>query len=234
MSRLCTRCRCSGRDADFPPRSITYIVFNIPGILAAKRLPPSRTIAAGAFLWSLAASLQAATTSAGGLYACRCVRHAFVVHGARLLTSSLPFRLFVGIGEAMFGNAIAFYLSLWYKQSELSKRIGLYIGAGSLAGAFGGLIAYGVAKIKSPAIAPWRILFLIDATPCLLLSIIVAICLPNRPDHTRYLNADEQVLATTRLNSENGSNKSLAIDWKAVRHALLDWRFREYGLAAPS
>lgn len=57
---------------------------------------------------------------------------------------------------------MALHLSMWYTKGELAKRVGLFISGGSLAGAFGGLIAYGVASINSPKIEPWRILFLIE------------------------------------------------------------------------
>jgi MFS family permease len=121
----------------------------------------------------------------GGLYACR---------------------FFVGVGEALFGQAIALYLSYHYRKNELAKRVGLfmyvlclhpchcglvaallelsmserlfarhsyrgllliwfltsrliYSSAGSLAGAFGGLISYGVSSITHPKIDKWRVLF---------------------------------------------------------------------------
>lgn len=48
-------------------------------------------------------------------------------------------RLFVGVGEAMFGQAMALHLSFWYTKSDLAKRVGLFISAGALSGAFGGL-----------------------------------------------------------------------------------------------
>ncbi|BGP56092.1 hypothetical protein JCM8202v2_003703 [Rhodotorula sphaerocarpa] len=101
-------------------------------------------------------------------------------------------RLFVGVGEACFGQAIAFYLTLWYTKSELAKRIGLFISAGSLAGAFGELIAFGVAKIEHPKLATWRILFLIEGCPSVLLALVVLFCLPSRPDKTKLLNEDER------------------------------------------
>lgn len=47
-------------------------------------------------------------------------------------------------GEAMFGQAVALTFSYWYTKPEMAKRIGIFISAGSLAGAFGGLIAFGV------------------------------------------------------------------------------------------
>ncbi|BGP13076.1 hypothetical protein JCM10213v2_000995 [Rhodosporidiobolus nylandii] len=114
---------------------ITYILLSIPGTLLAKAVLPSTSISAGALIWSVAATCQAATSNPAGLYVCR---------------------LFIGVGEALFGQAMALHLSLWYRPEELAKRIGLFISAGSLAGAFSGLIAYGVARIPDPALDAWR------------------------------------------------------------------------------
>lgn len=57
---------------------------------------------------------------------------------------------------------MAFHLSLWYTKSDLAKRVGLFISAGALAGAFGGLISFGVSSIKSSPIEQYKILFLIE------------------------------------------------------------------------
>jgi MFS family permease len=78
--------------------------------------------------------------------------------GAHSFGSIIVCRLFIGVGEALFGQAVTFHYSLWYKKDEISKRLALFIGAGVLAGAFGGLIAYGVAHIKT-GIDHWRILY---------------------------------------------------------------------------
>ncbi|KAJ7826789.1 major facilitator superfamily domain-containing protein [Mycena olivaceomarginata] len=76
----------------------------------------------GALIWSIAATCQAATFSPAALYVSR---------------------LFVGAGESLFGQSMWLYLTYWYLPDELSKRIGLLISAGSVAGAFGGLNSYG-------------------------------------------------------------------------------------------
>ncbi|BGP29184.1 hypothetical protein JCM10296v2_000922 [Rhodotorula toruloides] len=166
---------------------ITYIVFSIPGTLFAKQFLPSTTIACGALVWSIATTCQAATHNPAALY----VR-----------------RLFIGVGEAFFGQAMALYLSFWYTKQELVKRIGLFISAGSLAGAFSGLIAAGVSKINS-SIDNWRILFLVEGLPSLLLAIIVFLFLPSRPDSSKFLNEDERTIACTRLNAESNGEVGL-------------------------
>jgi hypothetical protein len=81
-------------------------------------------------IWSIGATCQAATFNRAGLFVCR---------------------LFVGVGEAMFGTfigcvyitattnspgqAMAFYLSLFYSKVDLARRVGIFISAGSVAGA---------------------------------------------------------------------------------------------------
>lgn len=92
---------------------ITYIIFAIPGTLMAKQINPSRSIAAGVMIWSIAATCQAAAFNPAGLFVCR---------------------LFVGFGEAFFAQAMAFYLSLWYTKHDLAKRVGIWVSAGAIAG----------------------------------------------------------------------------------------------------
>ncbi|KAJ7675567.1 major facilitator superfamily domain-containing protein [Mycena rosella] len=182
---------------------ITYIVLSVPGTLLAKAILPSTSIAIGALIWSIAATSQAGAFSPAGLYVCR---------------------LFVGVGEALFGQAMALYFTYWYLPAELSKRIGLFISAGSLAGAFGGLISYGVSNLKHSKITQWRILFLIEGIPSFVLAVVVFFCLPSRPETSKYLTEDERTLALTRLNRKNLGEGHTGIDWRAVKHAMLDWK----------
>jgi MFS family permease len=171
--------------------------------LLAKQINPSRSIAFGALTWSIAATCQAAAFNRAGLFVCR---------------------LFVGVGESMFGQAMAFHLSLWYTKRDLAKRIGLFISAGALSGAFGGLISFGVNSIKNPKIDSWRILFLIEGCPSLLLAICVALFMPSRPETSRLLDQDQRTLCLTRLNEDNTQEQSLGIDWKGVKRCLTDWK----------
>ncbi|KAK8866095.1 hypothetical protein IAR55_001246 [Kwoniella newhampshirensis] len=182
---------------------ITYIVCSIPGTLLAKQFLPSRSIAAGAMIWSIAATCQAATYNRAGLYTCR---------------------LFVGIGESMFGQAMGLHLSFWYTKADLAKRIGLFISAGALSGAFAGLISFGVSSIRGAPLPQWRILFLIEGCPSVILAICVFLFLPSRPETSRYLNEDERTLCLTRLNSENNVETELGIEWGGVKRCLTDWK----------
>jgi MFS family permease len=69
----------------------------------------------------------------------------------------------VGVGEG-FLQAGPLYLSLWYKRDELATRGAIFFGMSAIAGAFNGIIAYGIEKNLAEAggWAPWRWLFLIE------------------------------------------------------------------------
>ncbi|EIM83806.1 MFS general substrate transporter [Stereum hirsutum FP-91666 SS1] len=181
---------------------VTYISLSIPGTLLAKAILPSYSIALGALIWSIAATGMAGAQSFGAVITCR---------------------LFVGIGEALFGQAVTFHYSLWYKKDEISKRLALFIGAGVLSGAFGGLIAYGTSQIKS-SIANWRILFLIEGCPSIILAICIFFFLPSRPDKSNYITEDERTVVHTRLNADSLGEGHTGIDWNGVKRALTDWK----------
>jgi hypothetical protein len=55
---------------------------------------------------------------------------------------------------------IAYYMSRWYRRSELAFRLSLYIVCAPLAGAFGGLLASGILKLNHfGGLKQWRMIF---------------------------------------------------------------------------
>jgi MFS family permease len=170
----------------------------------ARQWLPSTSIALGALIWSIAATGMAASRGLASVVVCR---------------------LFIGLGESLFGQAVALHYSLWYKKDEISKRLALFIGAGVLAGAFGGLIAFGVSHVKG-SIATWRILFLIEGLPSVLLAVAIFFLLPSRPDKSRFFTEDERTFWHTRLNGDALAERHGGIDWSGVRRALTDPKVR--------
>jgi MFS family permease len=58
------------------------------------------------------------------------------------LTGFLIVRFFLGVAESGLFPGVVYYFSMWYKRSERQYRIALFFSAASLAGAFGGILAY--------------------------------------------------------------------------------------------
>jgi len=59
------------------------------------------------------------------------------------------------------GPAIPLYFSFFYTKQEMGLRMAYWFGFAAVAGAFGGLVAFGVQHAHSH-IADWRILFIIE------------------------------------------------------------------------
>jgi MFS family permease len=65
------------------------------------------------------------------------------------LTGLVIARVFLGLMESGYFPGVAFYLTLWYRRSELSFRLAIFFAMASLAGAFGGIIAYCIGKMEN-------------------------------------------------------------------------------------
>lgn len=66
-----------------------------------------------------------------------------VTNYAGLLTC----RWFLGLAEAGLFPGVNYYLSCWYKRSELGIRAATFFSAAALAGSFGGLLAAAIAQM---------------------------------------------------------------------------------------
>ncbi|CAF1089412.1 unnamed protein product [Adineta steineri] len=106
---------------------ITYIVFEIPSNLVLKKLRPSRWIPMIMIAWGIVMTLMGLVHSYGDLLACR---------------------LALGAAESGLFPGAVFYLSSWYKRRELSWRISILYSATTLAGAFGGVLAFGISQMR--------------------------------------------------------------------------------------
>jgi len=190
---------------------IAYIIFNVPGNIMAKVLSPSNAVTIAALIWGTASTLQAAAFNFPGIIVCR---------------------LFIGIGEAGFGPVVPLYYSIWYKREEIAIRNAFFIGCGALAGAFGGLIAYGVSFVKGSSVgATWKILFLIEGLPTIVLALIIFLFLPNRPETSKYLTEEERIVITKRLGtSHSGGIHTKKFQWSGFRRAITDYKIYMCGV----
>ena len=161
---------------------ISYIVFEIPSNMACKWIGPG---------WFIPAiSLGFGICSLGTAF----VHNIHAISGVRFL---------LGVFEAGMMPGIAYYLSRWYRRSELAFRLSLYIVMAPLAGAFGGLLASGILKQGSfGSLHSWRMIFAIEGIITIGLSIISFFTLTDRPATAKWLTQEEKDLAIARVKSE--------------------------------
>lgn len=85
--------------------------------------------------WGVVATAMAACTNFAGIALCR---------------------FLIGVFEAGFFPGVIYYLSVWYTRQEYGRRIGFFWSFSSLAGAFGGLLAYGISQIRNDTLKTWQ------------------------------------------------------------------------------
>ena len=114
-------------------------------------------------------------------------------------------RVILGCVEAGFAPGVILLLSSWYKQTEQSKRFGVFISAAVLSGAFGGLIAAGIVDGLEGVhgIRGWRWLFIIEGAATIGFAIISLFILPDFPATSRRLSEREKRIAVARLALDN-------------------------------
>ena len=81
-----------------------------------------------------------------------------------------------------------------------------------------------MSSIKHPVIEEWRILFLIEGLPSLVLGILAFFFLPGRPQTTRFLSESQRELILGKLEGDSLGEAKDGVDWKGVQRALSDWR----------
>jgi MFS family permease len=69
-------------------------------------------------------------------------------------------------------------MSTLYPKYSLGLRLGLFAGMYSIAGAFAGLIAYGIFQIRNNALHNWQLLFIIEGALSVFMAVVTVLVLP--------------------------------------------------------
>lgn len=160
---------------------IPYIVFEWLALMW-KILPPHIWAFATVFTWGIASMLQASAFNWQGLMACR---------------------FFLATAEAGFGPGMPYLFSFFYTRRELGFRCGIFLSAAPLATTFAGALAYGITK-SHYSIASWRLLFIIEAIPPIILAFVVFFFLPDSAATAKFLTEEEKAIARARAITHSG------------------------------
>ncbi|KAM6503393.1 Major facilitator superfamily domain containing protein [Amanita muscaria] len=181
---------------------LNIIVFQTPAVISSKLFPPRIWMACCTFGWGVCSTLMATGFNFGGVVVAR---------------------VFLGFFEAGFGPGIPLYFSLFYTKEEMGLRMAYWFGFAAVAGAFGGLLAFGISHITAQ-IENWRLLFIVEGIPTIILSLITLLLLPNRPESTTYLTKHERELAIVRMNRGTSGDSGAMVQKKHIVMAFCDWR----------
>lgn len=145
-------------------------------------------------------------------------------------------RFFLGVTESGLFPGVVFYLSMWYKRTETTVRIALFFSAASLAGAFGGVLAWGIAHMRGVGdLAGWQWIFILEGLLTVVVAVLAYFFIHNYPSTATFLTKPERKFIQNRLSSTSiGGGDALnneTFSWDGVRQAARDPKVWLYGAA---
>lgn len=183
---------------------IAYAIFEVPSNYFLKKFSPSKWIAFLMFSWG------AITIGLGG---------------AQSFASVTAVRFLLGVFEAGLFPGLVYYLTFWYRTEERSIRVAFILASATLAGAFGGALAFGIGHMdQAGGLSAWRWLFIIEGIPSVLSSVAVFFFLPDYPETVKWLSVEERALAVERLRIEGSHGHGQSLTWAQAKETLTDWR----------
>ncbi|KFY39708.1 hypothetical protein V494_03885 [Pseudogymnoascus sp. VKM F-4513 (FW-928)] len=202
----------------------TYCLFEIPSNLLLKKLRPSIYLPSIMVLWGTCTVCLGVVQNYHGL---------------------LAVRIFLGVAEAGLYPGVAYYLTMWYCASEMQMRQSLFYSGASIAGAFSGLLAYGINNMNGiGGYEGWRWIFIIEGLLTVFVAFITYFVMHDFPDTASFLTAEERAWATNRLKYQGSARSGRQVaetdefDWKFFRQAMCDWQlwvclFMYWGIVCP-
>ncbi len=204
---------------------IPYILIDVPSNWVVKYFQAGYYLPALMVAWGIVGMCMGFTKSYAGLIICR---------------------LLLGLFEGGLLGGMIIYLAMFYRRHQLLFRIGIFYCAAPLSGAFGGLLATGLAQIRHggynstwqliPTFDPcshdcsgWPWIFIVEGAITILFGILTMFFLPHTPSQSKFLTEEERSGAIRRMTLDaHGASAASDVareefSWRWVRMALLNW-----------
>ncbi|RDX52238.1 MFS general substrate transporter [Lentinus brumalis] len=184
---------------------VAYFFFTIPSNLVLKKFRPSRWLSGITMVWGLVTTLMG------------------VVKTYPQLVGT---RLCLGVVESGLSCGVFYHFTLWYPRHMLLTRMSMFIGGASFAGAFSGLLAYGISFMSGTAgLLGWSWIFIIEGLITIVVGFIALFVLVDFPDTAGFLTPMERAYLVHRLKYDNSSvGEEEHFELRHIREAVLDWQ----------
>ncbi|OBZ79581.1 hypothetical protein A0H81_00866 [Grifola frondosa] len=182
-----------------------YSLFEPPSNVALKKLRPSLWLSFIMLIWGIVMTLHGVIQSYAGLIA---------------------LRFFLGLAEAGLYPGIVFYMSCWYKRTELGTRVGVFFSSATIAGAFSGLLAAAISNMDGVGGKPgWAWIFILEGLFTVVCAVASFWILQDFPDTAKFLSDTERVWVIRRLQADmKFSAGGESFKMKYVWQSLSDWK----------
>jgi MFS transporter, ACS family, tartrate transporter len=122
---------------------------------------------------------------------------------ARSPATFYTLRFLLGMAEAGFFPGVIYYLSLWFPHEMRSRAISRFYIAFPLSNVLMGLIAGSLLQLNGRlGMKGWQWLFLVEALPAIVLSVVVLRALPDGPETAAWLEPAERAWLLAKLEED--------------------------------
>ncbi|KAH7402102.1 major facilitator superfamily domain-containing protein [Phaeosphaeria sp. MPI-PUGE-AT-0046c] len=187
---------------------IPYILVDVPSNLLVKKFRAGIYLPSLITAWGVVCFCMGFVSNFAGLIACR---------------------LFLGLFEGGILGGVIIYLAMFYRRHAMMLRNGLFYCAAPLSGAFGGLLASGLAKIEVGGYKRWPWIFFIEGAMTVVFGIICFFFMPDTPAAAGFLTDEEKEWALLRMRIDAGG----ATTTTAVEEEKFSWHLAKTALLAP-
>jgi ACS family tartrate transporter-like MFS transporter len=161
---------------------ISYFLLEVPSNIILARVGARKWIARIMLTWGILSGLMALIQGEKSFYIMR-----FLLGGA----------------EAGFFPGIVFYLSLWFPAAYRGRIITAFMFAIPLSSMIGSPISGTLLSLDGMGgLKGWQWLYILEATPAIILSVCVFFYLTDEPAQAKWLPDDEKAWLTNRLKQE--------------------------------
>ncbi|KAJ6476017.1 major facilitator superfamily domain-containing protein [Mycena vitilis] len=182
---------------------IPYSLAEVPSNIALKLVRPSRWIPSIMLAWGLVMTLM-----------CLCnTYHDLIIA-----------RIFLGLAEAGLFPGITFYLSLWYRRRDVASRVAIFFSAATVAGAFGGILAYAIEKMEGiGGLHGWQWIFCLEGLVTMIVAAASYFYMHDYPETAGFLTETEREQIVYLL-KEDSQDLATHYDRKFVWQAFKDYQ----------
>ena len=160
----------------------SYFLFEVPSNLALERFGARKWIARIMMSWGILSGMMALIGGGTGFYVVR---------------------VLLGVAEAGFFPGIIFYLTLWFPGLYRARIVGWFMAAIPLSSVLGGPVSGWILGLDGASgLAGWQWLFILEAAPAIVLSVVVWFYLTDRPADAKWLEPEERAWLDRRLAAE--------------------------------
>ncbi|KZT08237.1 MFS general substrate transporter [Laetiporus sulphureus 93-53] len=184
---------------------IPYCLCECPANMVLKKFKPSRWLPGITLLWGIIMTLM-------GL--------------VKTYPQLVGTRICLGVAEAGLFPGVVYYLTLWYPRHMLQLRVGLFYGGATIAGAFSGLLAFGISYMSGSAgLLGWSWIFIIEGLTTVVVGCVAFFMLVDFPSTANFLTPEERTYIVWKKKYDNSSvGEEEHFEMRHLVAALTDWQ----------